>query len=118
MLEIFAIYQFCKKLGIKLRAKGRNPLGFQILLVVCWFGGELIGGFTAAVICAIADGRVNEGINPLAYLGALVGAVGGASIVYLIAHSLSPKGQYAQINAFPVQPPRVTEPTNPYATGR
>ena len=86
MLEILFLVYLCRQLGQTLRAKGRSAGWYQFLLVVLWFGGELFGGIVSLLL----------GIDGLGmYLGALLGAAGGAAIAFVIAHSLgavSPSG--------------------------
>ena len=55
MIEIFAIYKFCQLLGRKLRAKNRNPIGYQILLVVLWFLSEFMAAFITAILISPTD---------------------------------------------------------------
>ena len=81
MLEILLLVYLCRQLGQTLRAKGRSAAWYQFLLVVLWFGGELFGGVVALIL----------GIDGIGmYLGALLGAAGGAAIGFVIAHSLPP----------------------------
>jgi hypothetical protein len=87
MLEILAIYWMCKKIGSMLREKGRNPLGFQIMAVVLWLGGELCAGVGVAIVQAIRHGAETEpGLELYAFalLGAIIGALISFGIVWLI----------------------------------
>ena len=59
-----------------LRAKGQSAGWFQFLLVILWFGGEFFGA-VAAVIVGFDSG-------PAIYLGALLGAAGGAVLGVLV----------------------------------
>ncbi|MBY0523210.1 MAG: hypothetical protein K2R98_07415 [Gemmataceae bacterium] len=92
MLEILIVIMLCKNLGKRLREKGHTPLGYQVLLVVLWVGGE----FTAAMLGGAISEVMNPGREPnmlLLYGFALVGAATGAGITFLIANSLSPTEQ-------------------------
>ena len=100
VIEIFALYRMCRYLGRMLRSKGRNPLGWQFLLVMLWFLFEFIGGFVAEVLCVVFEGP-REGVYPVAYLGAIGAAICGAAVVFLMARSLSDRRQMAP--AFPVE---------------
>lgn len=97
-----------------LRSKGRNPMGLQIALVVLWFVGELVGAIAAVVIAAIAAGGGGDGVSPLAYLGALLGAGCAATSVFVIAHFISSRAPVDQTGGFPVQRPMAAA-FNPYA---
>ena len=70
MIEIYAIYKFCKLIGQRLRAKGRNPLLFQFLLVILWFVFEIIGAQVGIVLL-----RSGAGVYFCALLGALAAVV-------------------------------------------
>jgi hypothetical protein len=82
MLEILLLIYLCKHVGRKLRDKGRSPGMYQFLLVALWFGGEIFGAIVAVAVLGL------EGAG--GYLGALVGAPGGATIAFVIANSLPP----------------------------
>ena len=128
MLEIILVYFLCKGLGGILRAKGRNPLVLQILLVVCWLGGEFAGGVVAGIVQAIRNpGQQEFQIDASIYLFALGGAALGAGFVYLIAYILPPAEQFSPRSyasqsgeKFAQQnynlPP--TDPNNPYSSPR
>jgi hypothetical protein len=86
MLELIVIYVLCKKIGEILRGKGRNPLGYQVLTVLLWFGGEIAGAFVGILVEAIRQGgAVEGGLNLFVYLFALGGAAVGAAISLAIA---------------------------------
>ena len=84
MLEILFLFFLCKRLGAIVRAKGRSAVGLQVLLVVAWFAGEIMGAVVAAGVLGDGSGQ----FHPAAYLGALLGAACGATAVFLIARSL------------------------------
>lgn len=82
MLEVLLLIYLCKELGKILRAKGRSAGWFQFLLVILWFGGELFGAVAAAIIGFDSGAAI--------YLGALLGAAGGAVLGFVIAKSVAP----------------------------
>src|SRR4051812_37574450 len=99
MLEILLLVYLCKRLGVMLRGKGRSPGWWQFLLVVCWFGGELVGALTMVFIVA----EPGTGFDATAYLGALLGAAGGTTFVFVLANHLAPANGYQRhVSAFPV----------------
>jgi hypothetical protein len=93
MLEIVLLYFLCKSLGSMLREKGYQPLAFQILLVVFWFGGEFLGGVVAAVVHVMRHGDAPPEFGLGIYLFAIVGAACGAGLWFLIASLMPPKHQ-------------------------
>jgi hypothetical protein len=81
MLEIILLIALCRNLGNKLRAKARTPWPFQLMLVLAWFGGELVGAVVGVVISGDEGGC-------LLYLFALMGAAVGAAMVSILVHYL------------------------------
>jgi len=55
MIEIFAIYKLCVLFGRQLRAKGREPVWYQVLFVFLWFFFEFAGGFFGAIFFGRPD---------------------------------------------------------------
>jgi hypothetical protein len=90
MLEIILLIVMGKRLGTILRAKGRRPGGYQFLMVIFWFGGEILGAVVGAGIAFLTHPDVEE--LPLApiYLMALVGAILGMVSIFAIAKALRP----------------------------
>lgn len=128
MLEIILVYFLCKGLGSMLRAKGRKPLGLQILLVVCWLGGEFAGGMVAGVIQVIRNpGQQEVQVDITIYLFALGGAALGTGFVYFIAYLLPPNEQFSS-QAYSLKPGDTfaqqnynlppADPNNPYSSPR
>lgn len=106
MLEIFFVIGLCRRLGTNLRAKGRSAVGFQIMLVLFWFGMEIVGlAFGAALNDA-------DGPNLGMYVCGLVGAAIGGGFTFLIASCVSPVVRPTLTYGFPVMPS--TYPTRPY----
>lgn len=115
MLEIFLVVVLCKALGKMLRAKGRNPLGLQVMLVVLWILGEVIGGAVAGVLHLIRNGE-NAPMGFGVYLFAIGGAALGAALTFLVAYLLPAKDSGPQPMAMNVDPfDRPRDPNNPYA---
>lgn len=85
MLEILLLIGLTKKIGNILHAKGRPSGWFKLLTVVLWIGGELLGAIIGGVI-----GEISELGLVVAYPLALIGAVLGALVAYLIAQSVRP----------------------------
>src|SRR5262245_43327778 len=99
MLEIIALYFFCKKMGALLRSKGwSKPVWMQILLVLVWFACEFLASLVFALIVAVTKGpAAAEQIGLTAYLIAVPAAVIGVGVLFLIANMLP--------NREPVIPP-------------
>jgi hypothetical protein len=89
MLEILLLFFLTRKIGEICREKGRKAIGYKILTVVLWFGGEIAG----AIIGVLATS--GEG-GALVYVLALFGAAVGAAISFAIANSLTPLEQPVQ----------------------
>ncbi len=98
MIEIYAIYRFCKLLGKWLRAKGYQPLGYQLALILLWFVME----FSSAALYFILFRRP-EGTPVPAYLFALGGAGAAVAILLALAKELPDKRLSGQSEA-PVDP--------------
>ena len=80
MLEIIFLIWFCKKLAGMARAKNRSG-GWGALGAVMWVGGE-VGGFVVGAGHAHGD-------TGTAYLYAILSAVAGAIVAFIIVKSLS-----------------------------
>ena len=122
MLEIILLIVLCWAIGNMLRAKGRKPLAFQLLLVLLWFGGLLAGGVVAGVVHLVRHGDAPFELTMATYLYAVGGGVSGAAFCFLLAHLLPPQdaeksGDGTDRRDFesdfrPVPP---VDPSNPYA---
>ena len=104
MLEIAILIVMCKRIGAIVRAKGHSAVGYQVLLVVLWFVGEIGGGFMGGIVAAILT---QQGDLPmaLAYLFALIGAVVGAVIALMVAKNLSSVSPDEDYRKFSPPPP-------------
>lgn len=84
MIEIIILIFIARKIGKIAREKGLKPLGYQVLLVVLWILGELmLGGFGYALVG-------DTELACAAYLFAILGALLGAGIAFLIVNSKKP----------------------------
>lgn len=98
MLEIIILFRLAKRIGAIVTEKGRKKGGYQLLLVVLWFGGEIFGGIVGGVLAAFVAESEGSG-QLLAYGFALAGAIVGAVIAFQIAKHLEPlNGDEAAFN--------------------
>jgi hypothetical protein len=89
MIEILVLLRLSRKIGETVWSKGHKKFAYQLLLWVLWFGGEIMGGITGAIVSM----GLHEGDEPspgLIYLFALAGAVIGALTAFAIANNLKP----------------------------
>ncbi len=89
MIEIIALYNLCKRIGIAAREKGRRAIGYQLLMILFWFSGEFGAGFTFVLLLFLAFGE--EGANgylPLVYIAAMLGAGVGAWLAFKVVAGL------------------------------
>ena len=106
MIEIIVLIVLMGKIGNMARRRGRSPNLFGLLLLACWFAGEVVG----AVLGYILSGAWNWGKpNTLLIYGlALVGAALGVGIAFLVARSLSPvEGVWREPAELPVRRSRL-----------
>lgn len=78
MLEIIIIWRLTKYIGTLATQKGLKKLGYQIMAVILWISGEIVGGFLGGIVFKSIDSFW------LNYATALVGAILGSSIAFLI----------------------------------
>jgi hypothetical protein len=101
MLEVLLLIFLCrKKMGPMMRAKGRNPFGYQFLLVALWAGGELSGIISGVLVSS------DEEQWPVFVL-TIIGAGLGCAVAFVIANAVSPIGTqrgFAVVPAMPVVP--------------
>ena len=79
MLEIFFLAKFCKSLAATAREKNR-PTSWAALGALLWIGGEITGA-------VIGVGNHANGMN--LYGAALIGAVIGAVVAWMVVKNLS-----------------------------
>jgi hypothetical protein len=89
MLEILLLIALSKRIGAIARDKGRGAGGWVALLILLWFGGEIMGGVVGAVASIIASGAEEPNML-VTYVGALAGAAAGAVTAFATVHSLAP----------------------------
>jgi hypothetical protein len=114
VLEIVILIGLCRRIGQIVRAKGHSAGWYQFMLVGMWFGGEIGGGFTGAVIAAIANEK-HEFEFGLVYLMGLIGAIIGAVTTFIVAKNLPSKypERDPREEAYFQPPPPLEEPLKP-----
>ncbi|MEO6392595.1 MAG: hypothetical protein ABIP75_12135 [Pyrinomonadaceae bacterium] len=85
MLEILALIHLTRRIGEIVAEKGRKTFGYKLMAVALWIGGEFVSAVLGAVIAQVMGWP-----SAIAYLFALIGAVIGAGIAFLIAKQLPP----------------------------
>jgi drug/metabolite transporter (DMT)-like permease len=116
MVEIVLLIFLCKSIGDVLSKKGRMAIGYQALAVVLWFGGEFAAAILYAVYMVLSGSAMDEIFDIQAYLVAMLGAVTGGGIAFLIAHLIPPAAEptfEASYGQF--QPGQADAGQNPYA---
>jgi hypothetical protein len=88
VLEIIVLFKLCQRIGRAARAKGRRAGGYQLLLVIFWFGAELGGGLLSVAWLVAVNGNNAGEYLFLAYLAAFAGAAVGAWLAFRIVASL------------------------------
>ena len=83
MLEILALVFLCRKIKVIAYERKRKAGGFIALTIFLWFFGEVVGAF---IVRTVADGII-------IYVSAILGAVIGAVVSYLIVKNF-PIGTY------------------------
>lgn len=74
MLEILILYKLCKRIGAAARDKGHRSIGYQLLLVLFWFGGEIGAAIACAILLFVLYGEHAEAYVLFAYLAGFSGA--------------------------------------------
>jgi uncharacterized membrane protein len=80
MLEILLMIALTRKIGLIVEGKGRKSGGYKALVVLFWFGGEILGFVVGSAL----------ELGSAAYLVALLGAAAGALVAYSIANAAKP----------------------------
>ena len=91
MIEILILYQLCKKIGAILRDKNRGPTGYQVLLVLIWFGTEFFSGIVACIVYMVMYGQKEEPPMLLMYAAALPTAALAVWLYFVIVKNLPQK---------------------------
>lgn len=97
-----------------MESKGRNPLVLQILAVVGWIGGEIVGAIAGVVWHQLQHPGEEPGFA--IYLFALVGALLGAGFPFLIGLLIPAKQPEMPYMPVVNQPARPFDPQNPYGS--
>lgn len=121
MLEIVFLVVLWRAMGSLRRAKRRPALGFQILAILAWLGGEFAVGFVAGVAHARRHGAAPFEMEMSIYLFSVLGAACGAGLVFLIAALLpaaEPQPDLSLDAAGPLTIDPNLDPTNPYNSPR
>lgn len=88
MLEFAILYRLCGRIGGAAREKGRRAVGYQLMLVLFWFGGEVGVAFLACLAIAIFTGEDPDGyLLPLCAAG-LAGGAAAAWVAFRIVKDL------------------------------
>jgi hypothetical protein len=121
MLEILLLVYLCKNIGQKLRAKARKPLLLQILLILMWFGGEVVGFIVGMVVYTVVYGQEPPEFSLPIYLGAIVGAACGTAFCFMIAWLIPPAYQepnpaFVDDDGSPMFGAPPADPNNPYSS--
>jgi hypothetical protein len=74
--------------GTDVRVKGRRAIGYQLLLILFWFGAEFGSAFVAAVLLTLVYGKEAEQCILLAYVAAFIGGGVGAWLAFRVVASL------------------------------
>jgi predicted lipid-binding transport protein (Tim44 family) len=101
MLEILALILLTGQIGKIVEAKGHKSGKYKWMTVGLWFGGE-IAGLVVGLFLAILLGG-DESAQCIIYIVALLGAIAGAVLAYVIAKNLQP----AQISPSTNNPPNI-----------
>jgi hypothetical protein len=89
MLEIIILIILARKIGKIVEKKGRQKIGYQVMLVGLWIGGEVLGGILGLLI-ALATESEEGAVQLLLVAFALGGAISGSLIAFQIAKSVPP----------------------------
>jgi uncharacterized membrane protein YeaQ/YmgE (transglycosylase-associated protein family) len=100
MLEILVIIGLSRKIAATCKEKGRSAVGWIVMFIGLWFGGEVIG----AVIGTIGGLATSGGEEPgflIPWICGLVGAACGAAIAFAIINGLPSlqQDEYGQLPA-------------------
>lgn len=106
MIEIVSLVILLGVIGDMARRRGRHPSLFGLMLLVCWFGGELSSAALGFLLSGILGG---EGPNFVLMYGlALFGAAAGAGLAFFWAASIAPvDGVWRDLASSPVRRSRL-----------
>jgi hypothetical protein len=86
MLEILVIIGFSRKIAAICKEKGRSAVGWILMFIGLWFGGEVLGAIIGTV-AALAVGGDEPGFL-IPWICGLLGAGCGAAISFAIINGL------------------------------
>jgi hypothetical protein len=113
--DVILLVLLCMHIGEMMRNKGRPPFVYQLLAVLGWFGGEILGLVLGIVIgLAISNGN-DDLVGTGAGIGFALGLFCGAGTAYLIAYSTSADPNYrpAPVVVAPYGPSPYGSPRGP-----
>lgn len=87
MLEYLAVFYLARRIGDMVEHKGHKRRRYELLVGLCWFGGEL-AGVVVGLYLGMASGWSDSGLFIL-LVAAYGGAALGAAIAYRIADGLA-----------------------------
>jgi hypothetical protein len=86
MIEFLVLYHLWGRVADHVYARGyERPLGLQVLLLVAWFGGEMVGATTGILAGGVPP---DAGGMFIVYLCALASGAAGAVIVFLVVRAM------------------------------
>jgi hypothetical protein len=88
MLEIIILIVLSIQISKIAKRKGRSPVGWVLMLIGLWIGGEVTGALIGVFGSAIVGGGDEPNLL-VVLVGALLGAVTGAIITFSVVNSLS-----------------------------
>ncbi len=91
MCEIILVYLMCRKIGDMVGNKGYGPILFQVLLVVAWIVGELLGLMVGFVLTETRGSGRSSTAWPQVVFCAYASAFLAISPVFLVAAVLPEK---------------------------
>jgi hypothetical protein len=92
MIEIIILFKLCGRIGDAARDKGRRAIGYQLMLLLFWFGGEVVTMLLAGMALVALYGEEFKKYLLFAYIAAVAGAFLGAWIVFRIVAGLPEPG--------------------------
>jgi flavin-dependent dehydrogenase len=88
MLEVICIVLISQKIAAMMKAKGRSSVGYVLLFIALWIGGEITGGIFGVILMFAFNIGQDMEFPILALVGALAGAAVGGGIGYAIAAAM------------------------------
>jgi hypothetical protein len=91
VIEILVLILLSRKIAGMAEERGLNPILYILALIGCWIVGELMGAFVVALLMIlIFHPQEQLGVMCPAFIGAIVGAACGASLVFGIVQLQTP----------------------------